>query len=73
MKNAMRNLLVLATILLLVMAGAGCSAKAKKAYHQSRANRYYNAGQFDRAEIEYLNVLRYDAGNGQAYGRLGGG
>ena len=57
--------------LLLVIGGAGCTAKAKKAYHQSRANRFYNASQFDRAEIEYMNVLRYDPVNVQAFGRLG--
>src|ERR1019366_9115005 len=30
-----------------------------------------NASQFDRAEIEYMNVLRYDPVNVQAFGRLG--
>ena len=67
----MRSLVTLAAVLLLVLAGAGCTAKAKKAYHQARANRFYAAGQFDRAEIEYMNVLRNDPANGQAYGRLG--
>ena len=67
----MRRILMLTMALLLVIGGAGCTAKAKKAYHQSRANRAYNAGQFDRAEIEYMNVLRYDPVNVQASGRLG--
>ena len=62
---------MLTVVLLLVAGGAGCTAKAKKAYHLSRANRYYDAGKFDRAEIEYMNVLRYDPVNSQAYGRLG--
>jgi tetratricopeptide (TPR) repeat protein len=36
-----------------------------------RANRYFDAGQYDAAEIEYLNVLRIDGRNPQAIGRLG--
>jgi putative PEP-CTERM system TPR-repeat lipoprotein len=71
MQKTMRRMVTLAAVSLLVLAGAGCTAKAKKAYHQSRANRFYNASQFDRAEIEYLGVLRYDPENSQAYGRLG--
>jgi len=62
---------MLAMAMLLVVGGAGCSAKAKKAYHLSRANRFYDASQFDRAEVEYLNVLRYDSTNALAFGRLG--
>ena len=49
----------------------GCSAKAKKAYHLERANRYFAAGQYDQAEVEYMNVLRSDRENAQAIGRLG--
>src|ERR1039458_3728138 len=67
----MRSLLMLTVVLLLVAGGEGCTAKAKKAYHLSRANRYYDAGKFDRAEIEYMNVLRNDPADRQAYGRIG--
>ena len=62
---------MLALVVLLAVGGAGCTAKAKKAYHLSRANKLYAAGQMDRAELEYLNVLRYDNANSQAFGRLG--
>jgi tetratricopeptide (TPR) repeat protein len=71
MQKNVRNLLMLALAVLLLVGGAGCSAKAKKAYHLSRANRFYDASQFDRAEVEYLNVLRYDSTNALAFGRLG--
>ena len=67
----MRSLLMLAMVALLVIGGVGCTAKVKKSYHLSRANRYYDASQMDRAEIEYQNVLRYDPANRQAFGRLG--
>jgi len=49
----------------------GCTAKMKKAYHESRADKYYAAGQFDKAEIEYLNVLRNDRESAKAFARLG--
>ena len=66
----MRSLLTLAMVALLVIGGIGCK-KVKKSYHLSRANHYYDASQMDRAEIEYLNVLRNDPANSQAFGRLG--
>ncbi|HEY1788155.1 MAG TPA: tetratricopeptide repeat protein [Verrucomicrobiae bacterium] len=62
-------LLMLFTVLLMV-AGAGCS-KAKKSYFLDRANRWFDSGQFDKAEIEYLNVIQVDPQNVQAVGRLG--
>jgi tetratricopeptide (TPR) repeat protein len=71
MQKNIRRLLMLAVAALLVAGGTGCSAKAKKAYHLSRADRFYDAHRLERAEIEYLNVLRYDPANRQAFGRLG--
>jgi len=56
---------------LLAIGSAGCSAKAKKIYHLARANRYFASGQYDQAEIEYINVLRNDQQNAEAYGCLG--
>ena len=71
MKKFMRAGMVLLMASLIVFAGAGCTAKAKLSYHLSRADRYFNAGQYGQAEIEYLNVLRLDHNNPQAYTRLG--
>jgi tetratricopeptide (TPR) repeat protein len=62
---------VLLTALLLATAGTGCSAKAKMAYHLKKANQAFDAGDYDKAEIEYINVLRKDHENAQAIGRLG--
>ena len=55
---------------LLAMVNNGCSAKDKKAYYLERADRYFAAGQYDEAEIEYMNVLRNDRENFQAISRL---
>jgi len=71
MQKEFRFFITLAAVILLAFAGAGCSAKAKKAYHLQRAGKFFDAGQYDRAEIEYLNVLRNDPQNGPAMGRLG--
>jgi tetratricopeptide (TPR) repeat protein len=49
----------------------GCSSKSKSAYHLQKANQYFDAGQYDQAEIEYINVLRSDHENAQAIIRLG--
>jgi tetratricopeptide (TPR) repeat protein len=63
--------LLLAVVFVLAVGNTGCTAKARKTYHETRADRFYAAGQFDRAEIEYLNVLRNDSRDAQAIGRLG--
>jgi tetratricopeptide (TPR) repeat protein len=70
----MRKLQLLLTLLiagLLIVGGTGCTAKIKSAYHLKRANRYFDSGQYDKAEIEYLNVLYHGSQNAQAIGRLG--
>jgi tetratricopeptide (TPR) repeat protein len=53
------------------MIGAGCSKEAKRAKHLARASNYFEAGKFEEASIEYLNVLRLDPTNALAIGRLG--
>jgi tetratricopeptide (TPR) repeat protein len=64
-------LLFFAAAAILVVAGAGCSAKVKKSYYLDHADRLYDAGQLDQAEVEYLNALRADPRNPVAMGRLG--
>ncbi|MDR3458995.1 MAG: tetratricopeptide repeat protein [Verrucomicrobiae bacterium] len=71
MKKILRLLVTVAAMAWVASLNTGCTAKMKKAYHESRADKFYAAGQFDRAEIEYLNVLRNDHGNAKAFARLG--
>jgi tetratricopeptide (TPR) repeat protein len=71
MPKSLRIVLTLLAVLALAFAGAGCTAKAKKAYHLTRADHYYRAGNFSAAEIEYLNALRFDHDNSLANSRLG--
>ena len=55
----------------LVMVAIGCSAESKKSRLLSRADRYFDSGDYDKAKIEYLNVLRADPLNATAIQRLG--
>lgn len=71
MKRIVRILMVLLVMSLIAFTGGGCTDGTRKAYHASRADRYYEAGQLPQAEIEYLSVLRFDPANTQAYSRLG--
>lgn len=61
----------LTVIMLLALAGTGCTARMKESYHQKRGDRYYDAGQYDQADLEYKSVLRNNPRNAQAWSRLG--
>lgn len=62
---------LLAVVLVLLLAGTGCTAKVRRAYHERKADKFYLAGDFDKAELEYLNVLTSQSDNRQALARLG--
>ena len=49
---------ILLVIGLLASSGAGCSKSAKKERHLQRADKYFQANELDKAEIEYLTVLQ---------------
>jgi len=71
MSTSTRWVASLTLLLLLAIAGTGCTAKLKATYHQKHADQYYADGQFDQAEIEYKNVLKNAPQNIQAWNRLG--
>src|SRR3977135_2475702 len=50
---------------------AGCTPAAKRARALERADRYFKAGEYDKARIEYLNVLKLDHTNRAAIKQLG--
>lgn len=50
---------------------SGCSADAKKAKLAKSADHYFASGDYDHAEIEYLNILRITPTDGPAIARLG--
>ncbi len=50
---------------------AGCSAEAKKSRLFKEAENYFNSGEYNKAKIEYLTLLRLDAQNATVFERLG--
>lgn len=62
--------LIVATVLILG-ASSGCRLKNNKASHLLQADRYFQSSEYDKAEIEYLNVLQTDSQNVVAISRLG--
>jgi tetratricopeptide (TPR) repeat protein len=61
------NLLLIA----LLASVTGCSRDARRDRHLAQAEKYFAAGQYSPAEIEYLNVFKLDHANAHAIGRLG--
>lgn len=61
----------LIVVALLAITGAGCSARARASYHLKRADRFFNSGQYQSAEIEYMDALRDDPQVASAWDRLG--
>ncbi|MCS7089713.1 MAG: tetratricopeptide repeat protein [Verrucomicrobiota bacterium] len=71
-RKAIPNLTKLAQVAVLVgvLGVAGCSREARQERHMSRADKLYTAGDYDRAEIEYRNALKYGGTNPIAVARL---
>jgi tetratricopeptide (TPR) repeat protein len=53
------------------LVGPGCTKKSKEARHLRKADSYYDAGKYESAELEYINVLQDGSDNPDAIGRLG--
>ncbi len=71
MQKSIHSIFTFAAAGLLALACSSCSPAAKKARTLADANRYFDSGQYEKAEIEYLNVLQIERLNPQAIGRLG--
>ena len=49
----------------------GCTAASKKARFAQMAEQFFKAGEYDKAKIEYLNVVKIDQSDANAYARIG--
>src|SRR5438309_4240890 len=65
------QVLRLIAILVMVLVTSSCTSEMKKSRYLARAERYFKAGEYDQAKIEYLKVLQIDSGNAVAYARCG--
>jgi tetratricopeptide (TPR) repeat protein len=59
------------TAILAVTLITACSKETKKARLLSEADAYFKAGNYDKAKLAYLNVVRLDPGNAVAFERIG--
>ena len=59
------------TLALAAAVMAGCSKEVKKARLLGEADRYFKAGDYDKAKVTYLNVIRLDPQNALAFERIG--
>src|SRR5947208_111757 len=68
---------MLARISLPIVAGTivilltGCTAASRKARLAEQAEKFFKAGEYDNAKIEYLNVIKIDQADANAYARIG--
>ena len=58
-------------LLAAVIAVGGCSSEARKGRLLERAKGFFDAGEYDKARIEYMNVLQKDPQNTVALQQLG--
>src|SRR5437667_7168499 len=70
MQHKHRNLSLLLLALLIAFGAAGCSRQAKKNRYLDRANRCFQAEEYEKAQIEYMNVVRLDPHDPVAVTRL---
>jgi tetratricopeptide (TPR) repeat protein len=70
-KRLCPTIVVLPAFGLLALLCSACSPRASEGKHLSAANQFFDSGQYDRAEIEYKNVVQLDPSNPQAIARLG--
>src|SRR5207244_1906040 len=59
------------TLILAATIITACTKESKKARLLAEANNYFKAGNYDKAKLSYLNVLRLDPANGVAFERIG--
>lgn len=62
---------MLTHVAVLIIVCGGCTKRAKVTRHMQRADHYYADGDYDKAEVEYINVMRLDPNSARAIGRIG--
>lgn len=66
----LRTVIATALVALFVIASGGCSRQAKASRHLGKGESAFAAGEYDKAEIEFLNVIKNDPNNRAAFTRL---
>ncbi len=63
-------LMAAAVLSLAFLVGPGCSQQQKKERHLKRAEKYFAAAEYEKAAIEYRNVLRFEPTNNTVFLRM---
>ena len=66
-----KTLFRIVTLTLAATLIAACSKEAKKTRFLAEADSYFKAGDYDKAKVSYLNVVRLDPQNALAFERIG--
>ena len=66
-----KSLFRIGTVILAIALITACSKETKKARLLGEADRYFKAGNYDKAKLSYLNALQLDPGNALAFERIG--
>src|SRR5438128_8861215 len=66
-----KTLFKIVTLILAIFLVTACSKEARKARLLGEADNYFKAGNYDKAKLSYLNVLRLDQKNALAFERIG--
>jgi tetratricopeptide (TPR) repeat protein len=64
-------LFTIGTVTVAVALITGCTKEARKARLLGEADNYFKAGNYDKAKVSYLNVVRLDPQNALAFERIG--
>src|SRR5213592_3296791 len=59
------------TLILAILLVTACSKEARKGRLLAEADNYFKAGNYDKAKLSYLNVLRLDPASALAFERIG--
>src|SRR5439155_26264156 len=71
-KRTLKAIVPIVTAISLVAATiGGCHLPGRDSRVRARADRYFKAGEYDKAKIEYLNLLHLDQQNVTAFQQLG--
>lgn len=68
--SVMARFLSFVSFALVLAITTGCSAQARKARAEKRADDFFKQGEFSKAEVEYFNVLQLDRTNSHAIRQL---
>ena len=66
-----KTLFRIVTLTLAATALVACSKEAKKTRFLAEADSYFKTGDYDKAKVSYLNVVRLDPQNALAFERIG--